>query len=502
MLFVLVSVLGFASFYYLIYLSKFRRCLPPGPNGLPILCNTFDMPTSMEWITFRKWGEIYGDICSVKIPGQVFIILNSIEAAVDLLDKRSNIYSDRPTIPMGGEICGWKNSHAFHRYGTRQFRRSRRLFHEILGTRSAVAQWASAQEFETKRFLRNVLETPDKLSSHIRSAAGALILRISHGYVALDHDDPLVNLAEQAAVQFSVSTPPGYPVNMFPALIHIPEWVPGINFKSMARLWRSTLLDMVERPHKFVKEQMAEDKAMPSFTSNLLKQDHLTPDDEDDIKWTAQAMYAGGADTTVSTNYSFFLAMILFPEVQRKAHDEIDAIIGQDRLPCLEDRPNLPYINALVKEAFRWNSVAVRNVCGPHRVMEDDTYKGYDIPKGAIVLPNQWGMTHDPVVYKDPMQFNPQRFLGPNPELDPRQILFCPSGSLLAEDSVFMLISMSLCVLEISKAIVNGVEVLPVHENTSGTVSHPMPFECSVKARSKRAAALVMESSAEQPTSL
>jgi cytochrome P450 len=61
---------------------------------------------------------------------------------------------------------------------------------------------------------------------------------------------------------------------------------------------------------------------------------------------------------TVSAIYAFFLAMNLFPEVQRKAQTEIDAVVGLERLPTLEDRPRLPYINALVKEVLRWNTVA------------------------------------------------------------------------------------------------------------------------------------------------
>jgi cytochrome P450 len=61
---------------------------------------------------------------------------------------------------------------------------------------------------------------------------------------------------------------------------------------------------------------------------------------------------------TVSAIYACFLAMVLFPEVARKAQEEIDSVVGQDRLPGFEDRPYLPYVNALVKELYRWHNVA------------------------------------------------------------------------------------------------------------------------------------------------
>lgn len=57
--------------------------------------------------------------------------------------------------------------------------------------------------------------------------------------------------------------------------------------------------------------------------------------------------------------YGFFLAMVLYPDVQRRAQMELDSIVGTDRLPCLDDRDKLPYINAIIKEVFRWNTAAI-----------------------------------------------------------------------------------------------------------------------------------------------
>ena len=60
---------------------------------------------------------------------------------------------------------------------------------------------------------------------------------------------------------------------------------------------------------------------------------------------------------TVSAVQSFFLAMALYPEVQKKAQTEIDAVIGNNRLPDFSDRDALPYTNAIIKEAMRWQPV-------------------------------------------------------------------------------------------------------------------------------------------------
>ncbi len=91
---------------------------------------------------------------------------------------------------------------------------------------------------------------------------------------------------------------------------------------------------------------------------------------------------------TVASVRAFFLAMAMYPDIQRKAQEELDRVVGRTRLPDFEDRNNLPYVNAVVKELTRWNVVAPMGL--PHAALEDDEYNGYFIPKGSIVIANVW----------------------------------------------------------------------------------------------------------------
>ena len=75
--------------------------------------------------------------------------------------------------------------------------------------------------------------------------------------------------------------------------------------------------------------------------------------------------------------------MAIHPEVQRKAQAEIDEVVGQARLPDFDDRPKLPYIEAIYREVLRINPPVPLGL--PHGVTEDDYYKGYFIPKGTDV---------------------------------------------------------------------------------------------------------------------
>ena len=80
--------------------------------------------------------------------------------------------------------------------------------------------------------------------------------------------------------------------------------------------------------------------------------------------------------------------MALNPHVVRKAQEELDRVLGSERLPDFSDQEDLPYIFAIVKEPFRWGCPFPIGL--PKRVTEDDTYNGYFIPAGAVIFENVW----------------------------------------------------------------------------------------------------------------
>ena len=76
------------------------------------------------------------------------------------------------------------------------------------------------------------------------------------------------------------------------------------------------------------------------------------------MKQFSDYMAPNGLTTqTFSSVQAFFLAMALYPEVQRRAQEELDEVVGQGRLPDFSDRSALPYINAVAKETMRWHQV-------------------------------------------------------------------------------------------------------------------------------------------------
>jgi cytochrome P450 len=202
---------------------------------------------------------------------------------------------------------------------------------------------------------------------------------------------------------------------------------------------------------------------------------------------------------------TFFLAMTVFPEVQKTASEEIDRFIGGDRLPVATDRDKLPYIEAIMKETHRWHSVLP--MCLPHCSTEEDTCRGYRIPKGAILLPNNWHFTHDSDVYPDPMTFRPERHLNTldhEAEPDPRKFIFgygrriCP-GRHVADNALFITIAQSLAVFYISKVVEGGQTIEPEVKFEPGAINHPMPYRCSIRPKSQAHEDLIRAAEVQYP---
>ncbi|KAI0034413.1 cytochrome P450 [Vararia minispora EC-137] len=496
-----VAFVGLALWLVKQTLSRKRSSLPlpPGPPGLPVVGNVADIPTTQPYKTYIEWGQKYGPLMHISALGQPLIIVNDVKIAIDLLDKKSALYSDRPTLRMAGELTGWDNTLVLQHYDER-LKEYRRYIHRFLGTRSNLERFHPLFEHESRLMLKRIVESPEDFAGLIRHAAGAIIMKMTYGYSIRDDKDPFVSLVDQATTEFGDVTDARkvWFVDLIPALKYVPEWVPGATFQKVAKAYGQTLKDMADVPMNWVKQRMAAGEAESCFVTDLLEESGRTAQEERNIKWAAASLYSGGADTTVATLHTFFLCMTLFPDAQRKAQEEIDSVIGPDRLPTFADRHRLPYVEAVLSEVLRWGPVGPIDI--PHLLMEDDVYNGYFIPKGSIVFANIWAMLHDANTYADPMEFKPERFIarpGKPAEQDPRACSFgfgrraCP-GMTLAETTVWLWIATALATLNVSKARdADGVEITPSGRYLDGTIAHPEPFKCSIKPRSPATEALI-----------
>ncbi|KAF9562477.1 cytochrome P450 [Agrocybe pediades] len=466
--------------------------LPPGPKPKFITGNLYQIPRLHPWLTYRAWAKEYGPIMYYRVFNKETIILSSAKVALDLLESRATIYSNRPTLWMGGELGGRKKSVFITQFSDPRFKLYRRLLQTGLNPRAAKS-YEPIQIQETQILLQNLLNAPDDFKIHIRRNAVAIILKVAYGYQVESNDDPLVQLIEETFKLGGIVNVPGkFWVEYFPALRFLPDWFPGAGFKKLARDVGKERSKVDHVPFSWARKEIEKGDYVESFVSKhtVNPEGGETIDEEtlDAIERTASALYIGGGDTTVSALTSFVLLMALNPEIQKQAQEDVDKV-ASGRLPTLDDYDSLPLVKAIIKETLRWAPVAPLGI--PHHAMEDDVYQGYFIPKGATITANIWAITHDEEIYPDPFKFDPSRHLGTKAQPDPFKFVFgfgrriCP-GAHLAEMSLFLSISNILAVFDISKPLdKDGKEYEPEIEWTSGTTMHMKSFPCRIKPRSK-----------------
>ncbi|KAJ6621897.1 cytochrome P450 [Mycena sp. CBHHK59/15] len=473
---------------------------PPGPKPKFITGNLKDVPTVQPWLTYTDWGKQYGEVVHVRVFGQHVVIVNSLNAAVELFDRRARIYSDRPWLPMV-DLTGWDYNMSFMPHGDK-WRQYRRMFHQHF-RRDAIVAYRPIQMRKIYDMLRNLLASPEHFFEHVKTLAAAIVMAVTYGYDVKPTNDRFVDLAEDGVKRICEAVFPGaFAVNSLPFLRHLPAWFPGCGFHKYGQDTLKLIKEMQDAPFEFVRQNMRDGVGSLCLLAELLESNDAqggSKSQEKVIKEIAATSYAGGSDTTTSSMLTLFLALAMHPDVQRKAQNEIDTVVGSARLPEFEDRPSLPHVEAVYREIMRWRPVAPLGVA--HAATEDDIYNGYFIPKGTTVLSNIWAIVHDESIYPEADKFNPERFLDVDGQLNGSDNILTFGfgrracvGRHVADATVWAAVVSVLSTFNIATAkdaTGKDIDIDPAYSD--GLVSHPLPFKCSITPRSDVAKKLVEE---------
>ncbi|CAE6371292.1 unnamed protein product [Rhizoctonia solani] len=462
-------------FWRLIRRPKLRH--PPSPFSLPFVGNLFSIPRGHEYFAFAKLGEqLKSDIIYLEILGHEVIVLNSAEAALELLEKRAVLYSDRPPIPMIKDpaLMNWPDNAVTIGYNE-IWRHYRRMMNVWLN-KHAVAQYNDLQDRQAQLLLRQLLLAMghDQPFEHVKNeiffVVGSSMLQLAYGYKPKSPQDHFfMEMQRTIHNVLSASTQTNFLVNLFPALLHVPNWFPGTGWKRTGREWGVQQNKAKTEPYEWLRAQLADGTHQPSLLSFLL-QDHelltgLNPEEQDKrLKEIGIALFGAGTDSTASLVVNFVAAMVLNPRIQARAQLELDTVLGWAVLPRISDKERLPYIGNIIDEIFRLYPV---------------------VPLGR-----------DPRHYKNPETFNPDRYL--NPEV-PRMPIYgwgrrkCP-GIHFAEASVFITVASLLATFTFTKKQdSNGEDIIPQIEAERNSIAYELkPFDFQFKPRSEEHRQLIL----------
>ncbi|KAF9222448.1 cytochrome P450 [Gyrodon lividus] len=463
--------------------------LPPGPPPLPIVGNIRGVNVNAPWLTYSEWSKVYGDLVYSRFFNKDIIIINSQKIAKDLLEDRSSNYSDRPNL-VTNKLFGIGFNTVFMPYGER-WRLQRRLFHQSFKADS-VSRFVPMQRRKAHQLLHRLLESPELCFEHLFEYTSSVIINAVYDYDPVSPNDNMVDIIGRVCkLLVGVVTPEVAGIlGAFPIILSIPSWFPGMTIKRNAALSREWAKDWVEVPFKHALQRMNDGSTAPTMAFDALikaEEKDALPGCLQDLKDAAATAFAVQSSSALMT---FFLAMVLHPEVQERAYAQIDTVVGKDRLPTSDDRPSLTYIDAIMRETLRWNPVTPLSV--PHAVTNDDVYDGYYIPKGATIMTNLWSMAHDESRYPEPFEFTPERFLNPDGTLTSDDVLniafgfgrrICV-GRHFANLSLWSAMSTILAVFKLSlPKDEDGREVSFEPKWAAGITTHPLPFPCSFVPR-------------------
>ncbi|KAF8557651.1 cytochrome P450 [Imleria badia] len=467
-----------------LYIAKRSR-----PKGLPLLGTALSVDASKPWFTYFQWRKSFGDLIYTRIINMDVIVISSARVVRDLLELRSNIYSDRPyfaTVEPYGIVDGT----VLMPYGD-TWRLHRRIYHQALNSEAAIS-YRPMQCVKARQLIVNLAEDPQHFSVHLHTYSTSIIMSVVYGYDAAPTNDPYVDYAEQGmkAISKAVDSKRAALLGIFPFLLKLPTWMPG-SFKAEAAHSERYATGFRKVLFGMALELMASGTGTPSMISDAVRRNEINgnlPEVALAIRNTSSAAYGAASETTSASLDVFVLAMVLFPEVQMRAQKEIDAVVGSNRFPEFSDRSSLPFVEAVLRETARWYPVAPLAI---HATTTEDVYEGSYIPKGATVFVNVWALAHDEETYPEPLKFNPERFIkedGTPIEGDSsfgfgfgRRI--CP-GRHLANASMWIAIVSMLATFDFLKAqdeLGNELDFEP--EFTPGPLSRPKPFPCRIVPR-------------------
>jgi hypothetical protein len=292
-----------------------------------------------------------------------------------------------------------------------------------------LQSYRELQDLENKQLMYEMLSTSD-FADRFHRYSSSLIFALAYGRRMHRGDEPEVKAIDQVLENFLYAVRIGtWVVDAIPILNMLPAFLAP---------WKR----YGNKLHQFEAENYMSfmSQALKTGSWNFSKQVQEINESQSmsplEKAYDVGIIYEAGNDTTTMALEIFTMASVLYPEVVQKAHEELDTVVGPDRMPNFDDA--LPYITAIVKEVLRWRPVTAGGI--PHAVIQDDEYMGYKIPKRATVIGNHWASHLDEDVYGDPYVFRPDRWIE-NPDLATSPFGFGRRvciGQHIAKNSIFI----------------------------------------------------------------
>ena len=396
--------------YFLLSSYASRKSLPAGPFPLPMIGNLhqvgLDIPFSLE-----KLREKYGDMYTVTLPIGNFVILNSSKLMREALVSRKDDFSGRTGVSnfpfnriFEGKDVGFTDYGPEYTFRRKVFSSAMHIFGE--GKNLAKRRLNKS----TKELLKLLHETdgrPFSIKDHVETTSVNVLCEwlVNTSYKP---GDPALKKLKEFNENFAVLIRPGSVYHFLPFLRFLPTAYMN-TLREVLETRDDFFGSFLEHHRRTYKSGVVRDLT-DAFLAAFEKESER---DGDVIKFLMMNAFFAATDTSSAIVVWFVLHMVLFESAQKKLHEELDRVIGKDRLPQMEDSAHLHYTQAVICEVIR-HSHSIALIM--RKAVRDTSLQGYCIPKGTTVIFNLWRIHSDANQWKEPELFKPDRFLDVNGE--------------------------------------------------------------------------------------
>ncbi|MBA0734646.1 hypothetical protein Gogos_018546 [Gossypium gossypioides] len=413
--------------------QRLRFKLPPGPQRWPVVGNLYDIKP-VRFRCYAEWARAYGPIISVWFGSTLNVIVSNTELAREVLKECDQQLADRHRTRSAAKFSRDGKDLIWADYGPHYVKVRKVCTLELFSPKRLEAL-RPIREDEVTAMVESIFlhcSNPENQgrSLVVRKYLGAVafnnITRLAFGKRFVNHED----IMDEQGHEFKAIVANGLKLGASLAMAeHIPwlRWMFPLEEEAFAKhgARRDRLTRAIMEEHTVARQKSGDTKQ--HFVDALLTLQDKYDLSEDTIIGLLWDMITAGMDTTAISVEWAMAELIRNPRVQQKAQEELDRVIGSERVMSETDFSNLPYLLSVAKEALRLHPPTPLML--PHRANANVKIRGYDIPKGSNVHVNVWAIAHDPVVWKDPESFRPERFLEEDVDMKGHDFRLLPFGA-------------------------------------------------------------------------
>ncbi|KAL9356221.1 hypothetical protein Peur_049474 [Populus x canadensis] len=426
---VTLSAIFSVIWYGWMYAKSMKRSssLPPGPRGLPLIGNLASLEPDIHSY-FAKLAQTHGPIFKLQLGFKLGIVVTSPSLASEVLKDHDITFANRDIPDVSRAMDYGRSNIVATPYGP-EWRMLRKVCVAKMlsnATLDSLYPLRSREVRNTIKYIYSHAGSPINVGDQLFLTVFNVVTSMLWGGTVHGKDRASLG-AEFRAVVAEMTELLSKPnvSDFFPSLARFDLQGVVKKMRGLAMKFEQIFEKMIDKRLK-VDENGTRDAARSrsieceDFLGFLLKLkdegDPKTPLTMTHVKALLMDMVVGGTETS-SNAVEFAMAEIMRkPEVMRKAQQELDEVIGKDRMVLESDINKLPYLHAIMKESLRLHPVLPLLV--PHCPSQTCTVGGYTIPKGVRVFVNVWAIHRDPTVWENPLDFNPERFLNGSSKWD------------------------------------------------------------------------------------